>query len=132
MAADSAPIALDAETGEALRHHREAQLLERDLAGPAYADQDLVFADELGGTVHPQRLTRWFARHREAAGIETGTLHILRHPAATLALTAGVPLHIVGARLGDSPTTTLATYAHLLPQSDEAAAERVAAALTAS
>jgi integrase len=53
----------------------------------------------------------------------------LRHTAATLALTAGVPVHIVAARLGDTPQTVLATYAHLLPQSDEVAAERVAALL---
>ena len=53
----------------------------------------------------------------------------LRHTAATLALTSGVPVHIVAARLGDNPTTVLSTYAHLLPQSDELAAERVAATL---
>jgi integrase len=68
---------------------------------------------------------------RKAAGIPTGTLHVLRHTAATLALTNGVPVHIVAARLGDTPATLLSTYSHLLPQSDEIAAERVAAALTA-
>ena len=72
-----------------------------------------------------------FGTHRKAAGIPTGTLHILRHTAATLALTEGVPVHIVAARLGDDPKTVLSTYAHLLPQSDEQAAERVAALLAA-
>jgi integrase len=122
-------IALDPETVRVLCSHQESQLLERDLAGPAYVDADLVFADELGGSIHPQRLTRWFGEHRRAAGIPTGTLHILRHTAATLALTEGVPVHIVAARLGDDPNTVLSTYAHLLPQSDELAAERVAALL---
>jgi len=46
-----------------------------------------------------------------------------------LALTSGVPVHIAAARIGDDPTTVLSTYAHLLPQSDEMAAERVAALL---
>jgi hypothetical protein len=32
----------------ALRHHRDTQVLERDLAGAAYDDADLVFCDELG------------------------------------------------------------------------------------
>jgi integrase len=41
-------VALDPGTVDALQRHREAQLLERDLAGPAYVDHDLVFADELG------------------------------------------------------------------------------------
>lgn len=122
-------IALDPETVAALRAHRETQLLERDFAGDAYGDRDLVFADALGGATHPQRLTESFTRHRKACGIATGSLHTLRHTAATLALTAGVPVHIVAARLGDEAKTVLSTYAHLLPQSDELAAERVAAAL---
>jgi integrase len=125
-------IALDGETVNALRRHRDAQLLERDFAGDAYADRDLAFADELGGPIHPQRLTEWFGKYRKAAGIPAGTLHVLRHTAATLALTSGVPVHIVAARLGDTPQTVLGTYAHLLPQSDEVAAERVAAALAGS
>ena len=122
-------IALDPETVRILTEHREAQVLERAFAGPAYVDADLVFADELGGPIQPSRLTELFARRRKGAGIPTGTLHILRHTAATLALTEGVPVHIVAARLGDDANTVLSTYAHLLPQSDELAAERVAALL---
>ena len=36
---------------------------------------------------------------------------------------AGVPIHIVAARLGDDPKTVLDVYSHLLPQSDEIAAD---------
>jgi integrase len=110
-----------------LREHRVTQVLERDFAGEAYDDRDLVFADEFGGPIHPARLTQWFARHRRNAGLPIGTLHVLRHTAATLALTEGVPVHIVAARLGDDPKTVLDTYAHLLPQSDQQAAQRIAA-----
>jgi integrase len=70
-----------------------------------------------------------FRRHRRAAGLATGTLHVLRHTAASLLLTDGVPLHVVAARLGDNPATVLHVYAHLLPQSDTAAAGRIAALL---
>jgi hypothetical protein len=45
---------------------------------------------------------------------------------ATTALTEGVPLHIVAARLGDDPRTTLGVYSHLLPSSDSVAAEALA------
>jgi hypothetical protein len=41
----------------------------------------------------------------------------------------GVPLHIVAARLGDDPRTTLGVYSHLLPSSDIAAADAVAGIL---
>lgn len=122
-------VALDPVTVEMLRTHRATQVLERDFAGPAYVDRDLVFCDALGGPTSPARLSEWFTARRKAAGIPTGTLHTLRHTAATLALTSGVPVHIVAARLGDDPKTILATYAHLLPQSDEMAAERIAAAV---
>ena len=54
---------------------------------------------------------------------------LLRHTSATLALTEGCPLHVVAARLGDRPETLLGTYAHLLPSSDEEAAQRMAAVL---
>ncbi len=35
-------VALDPETVALLRTHRETQVLERDFAGPAYVDRDLV------------------------------------------------------------------------------------------
>jgi integrase len=122
-------IALDRETVDALRHHRATQVLERDLAGPAYVDHDLVFADELGQPIHPQRISEWFLNRRAAAKLTLGSVHVLRHTHATIALTAGIPLHVVAARLGDDPKTVLGTYAHLLPHSDAEAAAVVAAAI---
>jgi integrase len=134
-------IMLDPETVDALKRHREAQLLERSFAGDAYSDQDLVFADELGNPIVPQRLSDRFLTRRKRAGIPVGTLHTLRHTAATLMLIGdpknkdeekrvpGMPLHVVAARLGDRPETVLATYAHLLPSSDEQAAAGMATLL---
>jgi integrase len=94
-----------------------------------YDDHDLVFADEIGQPIHPQRITEWFRALRKAAKIPTGSLHVLRHTAITLMLTSGIPLHVVAARVGDDPKTILGTYAHLLPTSDAMAAEVVAAQL---
>jgi integrase len=88
---------------------------------------DLVFCDPLGGSIHPQRLTECAVPATGAAGVLTGTLHILRHTHATLALTNGVPLHVGAARIGDRPETLLTAYAHLLPHSDVEAANQVAA-----
>jgi integrase len=122
-------VALDAETLDALRAHREAQLLERDFAGEAYIDSDLVFADELGGSIHPNRLTELHATLAEDANVPAIRFHDLRHGHATACLTNGVPLHVVAARIGDRPETLLAVYSHLLPTSDAEAAERVAALL---
>jgi integrase len=122
-------IALDPETVEALLRHRAAQVLARDFAGSAYEDGDLVFANALGHPMRAKSLDDWFKPHRNAATISTGTPNILRHTHATILLTEGVPLHIVAARLGDDLKTVLRTYAHLLPQGDESAAQTMAAQL---
>jgi len=124
------PITLDAGTVEALREHRGRQLVEQSLAGDLYDHAlDLVFCDELGRPMHPNNLSNQFVARRKAAGILVGSIHCLRHTAATLALEARIPLHVVAARLGDRPETMLAVYAHLLPTSDAAAADAVAAAI---
>jgi integrase len=83
-------VALDEETVRVLCEHREVQLAERAFAGPAYADRDLVFADELGGPINPNRLSGAFALHRRQAGLPAGTLHTLRHTHATHLLSNGV------------------------------------------
>lgn len=118
-------IALDAETVQALRDHIATQRLARDLAGPAYEDHYLVFCDELGRRLRPGRISETFSRLRKVAGIPVGSSPVLRHAAATLALTATprVPLHVVAGRFGDDPKTVLATYVHLLPHSDAMAAD---------
>src|SRR5262249_62323060 len=65
----------------------------------------------------------------KSRGHPNGTMHILRHTHATIASTEGTPLHVVAGRMGDRAETLLATYGHLLPHSDEIAAETVAAVL---
>ena len=119
-------VALDEQTIAALRVHRDTQLAERAFAGPAYGDRDLVFCDELGGPIRPDRLTQVFIARRKRSGVPTGTLHTLRHTAVTLMLVSGVPLHVVAARVGDRPETVLSTYSHLLPTSDVEAATTIA------
>jgi integrase len=123
-------IRLDPDTVASLEAHREAQQVERALAGDAYDDEDLIFCDELGGPIHPQRLTGAFHGLRATAGIRPGRLHDVRHSNATSLLTEGVPVHVVSARLGhSSPMVTLSVYAHVLPRSDERAAEVMASVL---
>ena len=70
-----------------------------------------MFCDELGCPIQPNWLTKRFSTLRATAGIATGSLHILRHTAATLALTASprVPLHIVAGRLCDDPRSCSAS-----------------------
>ncbi len=51
------------------------------------------------------------------------SLHDLRHTHATLLLKAGVPVHVVAARLGHAdPAITLRVYAHVLDDQASGAA----------
>ena len=59
-------------------------------------------------------------------------IHDLRHTHASLLLAAGVPIHVVQARLGhESIQTTVDTYSHLLPDAQQAAASAASLALRA-
>jgi integrase len=120
-------VALDADTVEVLKVHRQTQLLDRGFAGGAYVDRDLVFAREDGSPIHPQRLTERHGELLKDVEVPAIRFHDLRGGHATACLTAGVPLHVVAERIGDDPKVVLAAYAHLLPTSDADAAERVAA-----
>lgn len=57
--------------------------------------------------------------------------HDLRHTAASLMVTAGVPLYSVGKVLGHSAPQTTARYAHLAPEAERAAVKKLGAVLAA-
>lgn len=69
----------------------------------------------------------------EAAGIEKARVHDLRHTAASVGVSAGATLLLIGGVLGHRSTQTTARYAHLAADpvraTSEAIGERVAAAL---
>lgn len=120
-------VALDPTTTEALRSHRERQMLERQLMADAYVDSDLVFAREDGAWIHPDSFSELFWRHAKAAKLPRIRFHDLRHTHATLALAAGVHPKVVSERLGHaSITITLDTYSHAIPAMQETAASLVA------
>ncbi|MEV6154269.1 tyrosine-type recombinase/integrase [Nonomuraea sp. NPDC052129] len=57
-------------------------------------------------------------------------LHDLRHVHATVLLLAGVPVHVVAARLGHAdPAITLRVYAHVIRSAETAAADIFAKSL---
>ena len=123
-------LALDPDTLGALRAHRARQAKEKLALGPAYQDQDLIFAREDGSTPHPERLSKIFKSQADAAGLPEIRFHDLRHTYATLALQADVHPKIVSERLGHGDVgVTLNTYSHIIPALEEEAASRVAALL---
>ena len=86
-------------------------------------------ANELGEPYHPNDVSDLFEAQVKASGLPRIRLHDTCHTAASLMLASGTPVKVVSDLLGHtSPTITLATYAHVLPNM----AEEAGAALSAS
>jgi integrase len=112
---------------DALRSQRALQARERLASGRLYVNDDgAIFADELGRRMTPMAATCAFDRIARKAGISTTRLHDLRHTAATTLLLAGVDVRTAAGVLGHaSPTITLSTYAHLMPEAQRDAVDRL-------
>jgi integrase len=123
----SRKVSIDAGTVEVLTEHRSLQAEERLLAGPGWrASDDYVFTTGWGGPVHPDTVSSLAAdliKAHNATVRESGVgemlprarLHDLRHLHATTLLLAGVPVHVVAARLSHAdPSVTLRVYAHVI------------------
>jgi integrase len=72
-------LALDPFTTAALRAHRVRQLEERLGWGLAWIDTGLAFTREDGQVLHPEHVTKRFARLVREAGLPPITLHGVRH-----------------------------------------------------
>jgi integrase len=128
-------LPLPASMIRAMVEHRHAQLEERLRAGSEYQSHDFVFATETGLPLMIQNLTRrHFKPALKRAGLSPSIrLYDLRHTCATLLLSAGENAKVVSERLGHaSITLTLDTYAHVLPDMQKAAADRLERLIFAS
>ena len=66
----------------------------------------------------------------KAAGLEDVRIHDLRHSFASILVSSGASLPVIGAMLGHTQVQTTARYAHLYDTPLRDAAERVSAAIT--
>jgi integrase len=115
---------VDARTADAIDRARASQKPQRRQAGWRN-ELDLVFTDEIGQPLVPQRITHRFRRLVRRLDVPTIRLHDLRHTHTTLLLQAGVPIKVVSERLGHSTIAlTMDVYAHVLPAMDRDAADR--------
>ncbi|GAB2816508.1 site-specific integrase [Actinocorallia aurea] len=131
-------VSLDAGTVAVLRAHKERQEAEAATVGEDWKGpkDGHVFATAWGEPIYPDTVTglmrQLIGRHNQGQ-IEAGRpdgelpsaqLHDLRHIHATTLLLAGVPVHIVAARLGHAdPAITLRVYAHVIRSAESKAAD---------
>jgi len=119
--------------------HKEAQREQREqreqrngpsTSGAPQHEGALVFATREGGVVNPDNLDYDFAKLIRRAGVPRIRIHDLRHTYATLALEQGIPVKVVSENLGHADiSTTLRTYAHVIPAQRSELAARMDAAL---
>jgi integrase len=96
-------------------------------------DGDLVFARESGEPLRPDFVTKRFRALAVTAGLRQVRLHDLRHGAASLMLSAGVPMAIVSKMLRHSSIgITVDTYHHLDPDTARAASDAIGQLLDAA
>ncbi len=90
-------------------------------------DVEYVFTSPDGGPLRRRNFRRrvWLPA-LEAAGLEGVRFHDLRHSHVALLIASGEHPKVIASRLGHATIkTTLDTYGHLLPGTDEAAADRL-------
>ncbi len=116
---------MDGETVAIMREHRRHQAEEWLAAGSAWTGNGgLVFTTKWGEPLYPDTVTalmkKLISQYNKkvaapARALSNARLHDLRHLHATTLLLAGVPVHVVAARLGHAdPAVTLRVYSHVL------------------
>jgi integrase len=118
-------LALTPSLVAALLAHKDRQEFERKRAGALWQESGLVFTTSVGTPIGARNLTREYKRHLKAAGLPKAfRFYDMRHAAASLLIADGLPITAVSAMLGHALTsTTLNTYAHVLPGADRLTAD---------
>lgn len=93
----------------------------------AAADSPFVFPGKDGNAI--TEIKRTWARACREAGIEGARIHDLRHSFASVLVSGGASLPVVGAMLGHSQIATTERYSHLYDQPLREAAETVSQAV---
>ena len=109
---------------ELLHEYRKWQLTERLKMGDRWHDTGKVFTQENGLAMHPDSITGWVTKFREANNLPHFSPHSLRHTSATLLIMQGAPVKAVSARLGHAnQNTTNAIYSHAIKTADAMASD---------
>lgn len=112
---------------EALKQHRERQLLAKQKAGDLWQEHDYVFCSPIGTYLSPgHNALVQLKKLLEKAGLPDIRFHDLRHSAATMLLEKEVHPKIVQEILGHSDIAmTMNTYSHVLPTMQKGAIDKL-------
>lgn len=119
-------IHLGEEVMSELRNARLEYMNEAFTYGGGFQNLGFIIHQKDGSPIHPDSMTRKWARFLKTNDLPKIRLHDLRHSNATALMQAGVNPRVVQQRLGHSDVNiTLNTYTHVLPEMDMDAAEKL-------
>ncbi len=106
------------------RLHHQQTLVDtaRAFARQRWKENDLVFPSTVGTPQGSANLSREFKRLAQRAGLPRIRFHDMRHTAASIMLSNNIPPVIAAGILGQSLAVLMDTYAHHIPQTQQAAA----------
>jgi integrase len=111
---------------ETLQQHRIHQLEAKLKAGPRWEEHDLVFCNTYGRFLNTNSLQVLFSSLLRKTGLPHMRFHDLRHSAATILLSMGVPANVVQELLGHSHISiTLGVYGHVLSSMQQEAMDKL-------
>ena len=126
-------VPIDPVTSRRLEEHRQQQVSEQQAWGAGWRGLGLVFTQDNGAMIAPDKVTQAFMQIVRRSGLPRIRLHDLRHTHASLALAAGVDIKVVSDRLGHSTTTiTSDLYTHVTTAVARQAADAIAAMIPAA
>jgi len=109
-----------------LKQHRTYQLETRLKAGPAWQEHGLVFPNTFERYLSRSTLYSFLKKLLREAGLSDMHFHDLRHSAATILLSMGVPAKVVQQLLGHRTiSTTLNIYGYVLPEMQRDAMDKM-------
>ncbi|MGH3916360.1 MAG: tyrosine-type recombinase/integrase [Pseudonocardiaceae bacterium] len=110
---------------EVLKEHQIRQQRDRERARNLWADEGWVFANRLGGPVHPRIDHDAWKSLLKKAGVRDARLHDARHTAATMLLLLGVPDRAVMDVMGWAQVTMTKRYQHITTELTTMIADQV-------
>ncbi|WP_234321073.1 site-specific integrase [Streptomyces katrae] len=122
-------VAVSPRVATALQHRAQSTTHSRSDPGDPFTG--LVFCRPDGRPLRPHTVLDRLRQLSKEAGVPRVTVHDLRHLAATITITAGVPLTVVSKTLRHSTLSTTANiYSHLTQQAAREAVDTIDHTLT--
>ena len=110
----------------ALKAHKKKQLEARLQAGQEWANKDLVFCNQVGEHFSVKIIALRYKQLLQECALPQLHIHDLRHSAATLLASMGIPAKVVQEILGHSSVTiTQNLYGHVIEGMQEEAMQRM-------